>query len=96
MPQRDCGSKLFEAMASGRPSVASDLPSLREVLRNEENALLVRSGDTKALAAALQRLADEPETAARLAARAAKEVKRYSWDERGRRLGALLRTVRGT
>ena len=81
-------------MASGRPSVASDLPSLREVLRNEENALLVRSGDTKALAAALQRLADEPETAARLAARAAKEVKRYSWDERGRRLGALLRNVR--
>src|SRR3989304_2238961 len=28
--------KLFEAMASGRPIVASDLPSLREVLRNEE------------------------------------------------------------
>jgi len=83
-------------MASGRPSVASDLPSLREVLRNEENALLVPPGDTKALAASLQRLADEPETAARLAARAAEEVKRYSWDERGRRLGALLRTVRGT
>ena len=86
--------KLFEAMASGRPIVASDLPSLREVLRNEENALLVPPGDTKALAASLQRLADEPETAARLAARAAEEVKCYSWDERGRRLGALLRNVR--
>ena len=85
--------KLFEAMASGRPIVASDLPSLREVLRHEENALLVAAGDAKALASALKRLADEPETGARLAARAVEDVKRYSWDERGGRLGALLRRV---
>lgn len=87
--------KLFEAMASGRPTVASDLPSIREILRHEENALLVPAGNAEALAGALQRLADEPETGARLAARAAEDVKRYSWDERGRRLGALLRRVVG-
>ena len=33
--------KLFEYMASGRPIVASDLPSLREVLADGRNALLV-------------------------------------------------------
>jgi len=33
--------KLFEYMASRRPIVASDLPSLREVLRDGENAILV-------------------------------------------------------
>jgi glycosyltransferase involved in cell wall biosynthesis len=85
--------KLFEAMASGRPIVASDLPSIGEVLRHDENALLVPPGDVKSLASALQRLADEPETGARLAARASEEVHRYSWDERGRKLGALLRSV---
>jgi glycosyltransferase involved in cell wall biosynthesis len=85
--------KLFEAMASGRPIVASDLPSIREVLRHDEDALLVPPGNAKALASALQRLADEPETGARLAARAAEDVQGYSWDERGRRLGALLRRV---
>ena len=88
--------KLFEAMASCRPIVASNLPSLREVLRNEENALLVTPGDPRALAAAIQRLADEPGTRARLAAQAAEDIKPYSWDERGRKLRELLRSVVGT
>jgi len=85
--------KLFEAMASGRPIVASDLPSIREVLTHGDNALLVPAGDVEALAAAVRRLAEEPETGARLAARAMEHVRRYSWDERGRRLGAIVRRV---
>ena len=82
--------KLFEAMAAGRAVVASDLPSLREVLKNEENALLVPPGEPEALAAAIQRLADDPEMANRLAARASEDVKSYSWEERGRKLRDLL------
>ncbi len=41
--------KLFEAMACGRPIVASDLPSIGEVLEDGENALLVPPGDATAL-----------------------------------------------
>ncbi len=82
--------KLFEAMASARAIVASDLPSLREVLENEENALLVPPGDPEALATSIQRLAKDPGLAKRLAERAAMDVRRYSWEERGRKLHQLL------
>src|SRR5262249_13241169 len=42
--------KLFEYMAAGRPIVASDLPSLREVLTGGRNAVLVPPDDPGALA----------------------------------------------
>jgi glycosyltransferase involved in cell wall biosynthesis len=86
--------KAFEAMAAGRPIVASDLPSSREVLRHGENALLVPPGDAAALAAALRRLADDPALAARLARGAFEEAPRYSWDARARSLRGLLEEVR--
>lgn len=82
--------KLFEAMAARRPIVASDLPSIREVLRDEESALLTTPGDPEALARALARLAADPALGARLADRAHAEVKSYSWDRRAERLEAFL------
>jgi glycosyltransferase involved in cell wall biosynthesis len=85
--------KLFEYMASGRPIVASDLPSIREVLTHERNALLADPGDPAAFVAAVTRLQREPELAGRLAARARIDVADYTWDRRAERLEALLRDV---
>jgi glycosyltransferase involved in cell wall biosynthesis len=51
--------KLFEYLAMGRPIVASDLPSIREVLTDSRTALLVPPGDPQALAGALSRLAGD-------------------------------------
>jgi glycosyltransferase involved in cell wall biosynthesis len=85
--------KLFEAMASGRPVAASDLPSIREILTHEENALLVPPGDARALAAAIERLLREPALSRRLAARALEDVKSYSWDRRAQAIEDLLTTL---
>jgi glycosyltransferase involved in cell wall biosynthesis len=85
--------KAFEAMAAGRPIVASDLPSSREFLRDGENALLVPPGDAAALAAALDRLLRQPALAEALARSAYAEAPRYSWDARARTLGELLQEV---
>ncbi len=85
--------KLFEYMAAGRPIVASDLPSIREVLRHEQNALLVEPGDAAALAAGVRRLLDDRPLADRLAQAAVTDVASYSWDRRAERLETLLLQV---
>ena len=82
--------KLFEAMASGRPIVASDLPSIREVLTHEANALLVPPGDADALGASIARLLADHDLGARLAARAFEDVRAYSWDRRAATLERFL------
>jgi glycosyltransferase involved in cell wall biosynthesis len=86
--------KLFEAMASGRPVVASDLPSIREVLVHEQNALLVPAGDSRALASAIDRLLRDRDLARRLAARAFEDGRAYSWDRRAEALEDFLLTTR--
>jgi len=85
--------KIFEAMAAGRPIVASDLPSSREVLSDGDNALLVPPGDPAALAAALRRVLAEGDLARRLAGAAWDAAPRYSWDARARALRELFEEV---
>jgi glycosyltransferase involved in cell wall biosynthesis len=78
--------KVFEYMAAGRPIIAADLPALREVLRNGENALLVEPGSAAALAGGIRRLLDDRATAERLARRAFADVVDYGWNSRAARL----------
>jgi glycosyltransferase involved in cell wall biosynthesis len=54
------GGALIEALALELPVVASDIPALREVVREGENALLVPPADPVALATAITSLLDDP------------------------------------
>jgi phosphatidylinositol alpha-mannosyltransferase len=62
------GLVLLEGMAASTPIVASDLPGYRNVARDGREALLVPPGDAAALAAAICRVLDEPDTARALVA----------------------------
>lgn len=84
--------KMFEYMASGRPIIASDLPTIREVL-NEKNAVIVPPGDSNALADAIRALLAEPERGQILAQQAQKEVLAYSWDERAKKILSFINTA---
>jgi len=74
--------KLFEAMAAGRPIIASDLPPLREILEHEKTALLVAPRDVEAWVRAIDTLRNDRPLAVELAARAKEVVSRFTWSER--------------
>jgi glycosyltransferase involved in cell wall biosynthesis len=82
--------KLFEYLAMGRAIVASDLPSIREVLTDGVTASLVRPGDPAALAAALRTLAADPARASTLGAAARHLAPRYTWSARAATIEAAL------
>ena len=85
--------KLFEYMAAGRAIVASNLPSIGEVLVDDVNAVLVTPGDAEALAAGISRLAADPAERQRLGSAARDGVAEYSWDRRAERLEALFKVL---
>jgi glycosyltransferase involved in cell wall biosynthesis len=82
--------KVFEAMAAGVALVASDLPSLREVLVDGENALLVAPDDAAALAKGIERLAGDAGLRARIAARLRAQADDFTWDARAKRVLAWM------
>lgn len=61
-----CPVALLEAMASGVPSVATDVPGSRDLIGDGECGILVPPEDPVGMAAALQRLSADPELRRRL------------------------------
>lgn len=82
--------KLFEYMAMGKPTVVADLPSIREVLHDGEQALLVAPDDPAAMAAAMARLTADPELRGRLGRAAAALAPSYTWERRARRIAQFM------
>jgi glycosyltransferase involved in cell wall biosynthesis len=73
------GLVLIEAMAAGVPVLATNVAGIRDVVRNGETGVLVPC-DAQALAAALERLVEDPQRRARLAAAGGEDVRqRFTW-----------------
>jgi phosphatidylinositol alpha-mannosyltransferase len=73
------GIVLVEAMATGTPSVASDLEAFRRVLEDGAAGVLVPVGDPGALAAGLASLLGDTERLALLAKAGSQAVTAYDW-----------------
>jgi glycosyltransferase involved in cell wall biosynthesis len=79
-----------EAMAWGRPVVASAVGGLRDAVDDEVTGLLVPAGDVAALRAALERLLGDADLRARLGAAARERAQReYSFDAAAAELVAV-------
>lgn len=79
--------KIFEYMASRKAIVCSDLPVLREVLTNGENALLCAPDDVDQWCRAVKTLCEDDGLRRKLADNAYREYQaKYTWKQRAARM----------
>jgi len=82
--------KMFEYMASKRPIVASDIPSIREIL-NKNNAVLVEPDNPKTLAEGINSILKKLNFSAKISMQAWKNISQYTWDKRAE---SILRFIK--
>jgi len=81
--------KLFEYMASGKPIVASDIPSIREIL-NDNNALFAEADNSDSFAEKINYTLNNEREVLSLGKRAQEEVSKYTWKARAEKILEML------
>jgi len=84
--------KLFSHMVSHRPIVASDLPSIREIL-NKNNAILVQPDSPKSLAEGIKQALKNPDFSAKISTQAHNDVQKYSWSRRVENIMKFIKSL---
>jgi phosphatidylinositol alpha-mannosyltransferase len=78
--QESFGLVLVEAMASGVPVVASDIPGYREVVRNGVDGVLVPPADPQAIASAVRPMLTDPVVAKRFSEAGRARAQAFRWE----------------
>ena len=87
------GITLLEAMAAGKPIVASRIPGYLDVVRDGEQAVLHRGGDARDLRDALRRVLTDGALRQELVARSRRHVERYAWPRVAREIESKYETL---
>jgi len=87
---------VFEALAMGKPIVATDADGLLDVLTDRKDALIVPKADANALARAVSEVIDSPPLAASLGEEATKTGQRYDIAAFVRKMEQLYDLLHGT
>ncbi len=82
--------KIYEAMAAGRVVLASDLPAIREIIRDGENGFLLPPDQPSAWITRIEQLQRNPEQGVLVAQRARQMAQQHSWQHRAERLVQIL------
>ncbi|HBY06732.1 MAG TPA: hypothetical protein DEH22_02680 [Chloroflexi bacterium] len=92
--QGACPIKLLEYMAAGRPLLASNLPIVRELVREDTDALFFSPNDPADLARQALALLGDFELSQRLAEAAAERVlSKFTWHEAQKKLGKVYEAL---
>jgi glycosyltransferase involved in cell wall biosynthesis len=82
--------KMFEYMAAEKPILATQLPSVMEVLVDGKNAVLVEPDNPQALAQGIRRIMEDKEFSRRISAQARQDVITYTWEERAKKIVCFI------
>lgn len=77
--------KLFEYMASRRPIVVSDLPSIREIL-DDQTAVFFESDNPEQLAGSIKKVIQDDDLAETISTKAFEKVQNYTWQKRAEKI----------
>ena len=84
----------LEAMACGKPVVASNIGGLREIIEDGRTGILTPAGDPEALAQSIVKALKDSNLARSLGERARKHVEaHHSWNVIGRRVAAVYNKI---
>jgi phosphatidylinositol alpha-mannosyltransferase len=92
--QESFGIVLLEAMAAGLPIVASDIHGYKQVVTRDREGYLVEPRNPTAIAAALYKLASDPELRHRMGEAGRATVPEYSWERVTQQVVAYYHEVR--
>lgn len=81
--------KLFEYMAAGRPIIASDLPSIREVL-DEKSCVFFEPDNPKQLAKSIEKVMNDENLSESVSVKAFEKVQDYTWGKRAKKILAFV------
>jgi len=84
---------VLEAMALGKPVVASNLEGIKEAVTDGENGILVDLNNSGELANAITNLLNDPNLREEISNQAVSYVKRYSYSEISKRLSDLYMRI---
>lgn len=89
-------NKMFEYMSAGLPVIASNFPLWREIIEGNDCGICVDPLDPKAIAAAIDELAGNPDKARRMGENGRRAVEqRYNWAVEEKKLLALYEKLLG-
>jgi len=92
--QESFGIVLLEAMAAGLPIVASDIHGYKNVVSRDVEGYLVEPRNPRAIAAALYKLAGDPDLRHRMGEAGRAKAEDYSWERVTQQLVAYYHEVR--
>ena len=87
-------TKMFEYMACGVPVVCSNFPLWEKIVGDADCGILVDPLDPPAIAAAIEKLADDPDEARRLGENGRQAIlTRFNWEAEFAKLDELYRRM---